>query len=168
MLILFFAALIPMAVGAVYYHPKVVGTAWMRANNFTTKDLEGANMALIFGLSYLMSLFIAYALQYVVVHQTGLLSLLLMQEGFEDPGSSVRGLFNDFMELYGDEHRSFGHGAFHGAAFAVFFVTPIITINSLFERRGWKYISIHAGYWIISLLLMGGLVSQFLKLPVPT
>lgn len=167
MLIPLLTALVPLLVGAVYYHPKVVGSAWMRVNNFTTKDLEGANMPLIFGLSYVMSIFIAYLLQYLVVHQTGLLSLLAFQEGFDDPNSAVRGLFDDFMALYGDEHRSFGHGAFHGAIVAMLFVTPIIVINSLFERRGWKYVSIHAGYWLISLVLMGGILGQFMEVRVP-
>jgi hypothetical protein len=167
MLILFLSALIPMIVGAVYYHPKVVGTVWMRTNNFTTKDLEGANMVLIFGLSYVMSVSLAFLLQSMVIHQQGVLSLLAFQEGFEDSGSAVRGLYDDFMATYGQEHRSFGHGSLHGAIVALLFVTPIFTINALFERRNWKYVAVHAGYWLITLLLMGGVIGQFGELSPP-
>lgn len=167
MLILLLTALVPLLVGAVYYHPKVVGTAWMRVNNFTTKDLEGANMLLIFGLSYVLSIAIVLELQTMVIHQNGLLSLLAFQEGFDNPGSNVRGLFDDFMLTYGDVHRSFGHGAFHGAVVALLFVTPIIAINGLFERRNWKYVLIHAGYWLTSLVLMGGILGQFMEVMVP-
>ena len=167
MLIILLTALIPMIVGAVYYHPKVVGSAWMRANNFTAEDLKGANMAVIFGVSFIMSILLAYLLQYLVIHQTGVLSLLVGQEGFDDPNSAVRGFFNDFMELYGDEHRTFGHGALHGAIAAIFFVMPVITINSLFERRNWRYVTIHTGYWLITLVLMGGVLGQFASLAIP-
>ncbi|MEM1124806.1 MAG: DUF1761 domain-containing protein, partial [Bacteroidota bacterium] len=31
-------------------------------------------------------------------------------------------------------------------------------MNALFERRGWKYIWIHTGYWFITLALIGGLL----------
>jgi hypothetical protein len=166
MLILLPTALIPLIVGAVYYHPKVVGTAWMRANHFTEEDLKGANMALIFGLSFVMSILLALLLQTIVIHQMGVFSLLSGQEGFDDPASAVRGLFNDFMELYGAEHRTFGHGALHGAIAAGFFAVPILTINGLFERRSWRYVLIHAGYWLITLALMGGVLGQFAPLPI--
>lgn len=59
-------------------------------------------------------------------------------------------------------HRSFGHGAVHGTIAAVLAALPIISINSLFERRGWKYILVHFGYWLITMILMSGAVCQFL------
>ncbi len=71
MLILLPTALIPLIVGAVYYHPKVAGTAWMRANHFTEEDLKGANMGLTFGLSFVMSILLALLLQTIVIHQMG-------------------------------------------------------------------------------------------------
>jgi len=38
---------------------------------------------------------------------------------------------------------------------------PIIAVSSLFERRSWKYIAIHGGYWVLSLGIMGGIISAF-------
>jgi hypothetical protein len=31
----------------------------------------------------------------------------------------------------------------------------------LFERRSWKYIFINAGYWILTLTLMGGIICAY-------
>lgn len=64
--------------------------------------------------------------------------------------------------VYADLHRSFGHGVVHGIIAAVLGALPIITIISLFERRGWKYIMVHFGYWLITMTLMSGAVCQFL------
>jgi hypothetical protein len=38
---------------------------------------------------------------------------------------------------------------------------PIIGINALFERRGFKYIAINVGYWVVSMAIMGGIICQF-------
>ena len=63
---------------------------------------------------------------------------------------------------YAELHRSFGNGAVHGAMAALLGALPIPTINSLFERRGWKYIMVHFGYWLITMILISGAVCQFL------
>ncbi|MEM1124805.1 MAG: DUF1761 domain-containing protein [Bacteroidota bacterium] len=73
-------------------------------------------------------------------------------------GSAAQQQFNELMAQYGDHHRSFGHGALHGGIIALFAALPLIGINALFERRGWKYIWIHTGYWFITLALIGGLL----------
>lgn len=157
----FVTALIPMLVGAVYYHPKVLGNAWMKTNGFTLESLEGANMMKIFGLSYVLSVLLSFILSGMVIHQSGAFSMMA-PEVFES-GSAAQQDFNALMVKYGASERSFGHGAFHGVFTAICFVLPIIGINALFERRGWKYTFIHFGYWAISLLLMGGLLCQSLN-----
>ena len=68
------------------------------------------------------------------------------------------------MDKYGNNFRSFGHGAIHGIIASVFFVLPVVAINALFERRSWKYIMLHWGFWAVSLLIMGGLICQFTQL----
>ena len=55
------AAVAGMVIAAIWYHPKVMGTAWMAENNFTEKDLTDpapamfqgfvANLVLAFGLA---------------------------------------------------------------------------------------------------------------------
>jgi hypothetical protein len=34
----------------------------------------------------------------------------------------------------------------------------MIAINGLFERKSWKYILIHSGYWIVTLTIIGSLI----------
>ena len=75
-------------------------------------------------------------------------------------------MYNDLMAIYGSRFRTFGHGALHGGTTAVFFVMPLIGVPSLFESRGWKYILIHSLYWMICLILMGGLLCQTLVFPI--
>ncbi len=157
----FVAGLIPMLVGFVYYNPNVMGKAWMKANGFAEKDLEGANMPLIFGLSYVFSVLLSFFLTSMVIHQTSVFSM--MMPDVLEAGSATQQQFNELMEQYGTKDRTFWHGAIHGLFTAIFFVLPIIAINALFERRGWSYILIHAVYWMICLALIGGLLCATLQ-----
>ncbi len=157
----FIVALIPLIVGAVYYHPKTVGGAWMKANGFTEESLQGANMPLIFGLAYLFSFILGFFLTSMVIHQGQVFSLMIPE--IMDSGSAAQTTFNELMSTYGNKFRTFSHGAVHGVITTVFFILPIISINALFERRGWKYVLIHVGYWAISLALMGGILCQTLQ-----
>lgn len=154
----FVAALIPLAVGAVYYHPKVMGNMWMKASGMTEEKMKTGNMALIFGLAYVMGLLIAVSLNNMVVHQASLYSLFGTEPGFNPATPEGTAQLETLMEQVGDKYRTFGHGAFHGFFISLLFVTPIITTIALFERKGFKYIASHALYWIISITLMGGLL----------
>lgn len=157
----FVAALIPMIVGAVYYHPKVAGSAWMKSNGFTMESLEGSNMAVIFGVAYLMSFILSFGITGAVIHQAGMPGLLMPE--VMDTASAASQDLQAFMAKYGDRHRTFSHGAVHGVIMSIFVVLPIITIIANFERRGAKYIFVHFGYWLITLALMGGLLCATLK-----
>jgi len=159
--ILLIAALVPMLVGTVWYGP-LFGKVWMKVNGFTEESLKGGNMALIFGLSFFLSIILASGLMGLTNHQTGVMQLFATHPDFEKVGSEVHTLFNTTMEEFGDRHRTFGHGALHGGLAAILIALPLIAINALFERRGGKYIGIHFGYWFVTLILMGGVVCQWL------
>lgn len=161
-LMLFVAALIPLLVGAVYYHPKIAGAAWMRASGLPEESLKGANMALVFGLSYLLGLFMALALAGMVIHQAHLYSIFLNEPGMNDPNSEVSRLLSGLMEKYGRNFRTFGHGAFHGTAAALCLIVPVFGINALFERKNLRYVAINCGYWILTAALMGGVLCAYL------
>ncbi|MCO6477018.1 MAG: DUF1761 domain-containing protein [Phaeodactylibacter sp.] len=152
------AALIPMAVGFIWYNPKVFGNAWMEAADMTQEKIEGANMLVIFGVSYVLSIFAASALNFIVIHQGHIYSILVDEPGFNDPSSEIGVFIADFMEKYGDNFRTFKHGAFHGLIAGITLALPILGINALFERKGFKYIAINAGYWIVTFVLMGGVL----------
>jgi len=155
------AGLIPLVVGAIYYNPKVMGNAWMKANGFTPETAGGGNMALIFGLSYLFGVIISFSMASLVIHQGGAFSMM-MPEVMES-GSAVQNEFNTLMQNYGENYRTFGHGAFHGFFASLLFILPILWTIALFEKRSWKYVMIHFGYWAICLMLIGGLICQTLQ-----
>lgn len=146
------AAFSSLVVGAIWYHPKVFGMAWMKASNLTEEQLKGANMLKIFGLVFLLAFFLAFALQYLTIHQTGAFGMI--------GGDMENALpsYQAFMADYGTAFRTFKHGALHGFMSGVLIALPIIGINALFERKNAKYIFINAGYWVATMMLMGGIV----------
>ena len=155
------AALVPLIVGMVWYSQKGFGNAWMKAAEITEDRMKGANMPLIFGLVYLLSFFMAVSLNFIVIHQMHMFSILVNEPGITDKGSEVNTLISTFMDKYGSNFRTFKHGAFHGFLNAITFALPIIGISALFERRGGKYIAIHVGYWAVTLAIMGGIICQW-------
>ena len=155
---LFVAALVPMIIGFIWYNPKVFGTAWMKVADMTEEKMQGANMLVIFGVSYILSFFAAAALHSLVVHQSHVFSILLDEPGFGDPSSEIGMYFADFMEKFGDNYRTFRHGIIHGIFAGITLALPVLGINALFERKGFKYIAINAGYWIVTFALMGGII----------
>ena len=118
-------------------------------------------MGLIFVLTYILAVLLALGLSGMTNHQSGVLQLFAMHPDFAIEGSEIKNLFDSIMTQFGDTHRTFGHGALHGGIAAVIIGLPLIAINALFERRGAKYIGIHFGYWLLTLVLMGGVVCQF-------
>lgn len=158
------SALIPLLVGFIWYNPKVFGNAWMRAAGLTEEKMKSGNMAVIFIATYVLGCLISLMMMAVVIHQAHFLSVFQGVDGLDDPNSEVSRYIADFMAKYGNNFRTFKHGVLHGVITAVLFITPIISINALFERRGFRYIALHAGFWIISLALIGGMICQFVKI----
>ena len=144
------AAIVPMIIGFIWYNPKVFGIAWMRAAEMTEEKIKGGNMAVIFGVSLVLSILLAFSVNGMVIHQVS-----AQQLAFTNPDAES---FKAFMEEFGNVHRSFGHGALHGAIGGVFFVLPVLGINALFERKGFKYILVNTGYWIVTLAIMGAIL----------
>lgn len=155
------AALVPLVMGFIWYNPKVLGNTWMRESGLTQERAREANMPLIMFLGYVFAFMVALALNFAVIHQYHVYSILIAEPGFGDPNSAVGKLVTDFMAKYGQNYRTFKHGALHGTMTGVLMISPIIANSALFERRSFKYIAINAGYWIINLAIMGGVISAF-------
>ena len=151
LLITFLAAFIPMLVGTVWYNPKVFGNAWMQANGFTKDDLDKSKMGLIFGLSFLFAIILSVQLNTVVIHQFGVTQTL--QQHPE--------LLQQILSEHANHFRSFGHGVLHGIVFSLFTVLPIIGTHALYEKKSFKYVAIHVGYWLVNFALMGGVICEF-------
>ena len=123
------AAVIPMIVGSIWYHPKLFGKAWMKGIGMTEEKMKSANMGLTYGLAFVMSFLIGF---FLLGFNNG-----LGQEG---------------------EFDTFGHGVAHGLVLTIFFIMPVLLTKKLFEQSSWKNLWINIGYWGVSLMLMGGVV----------
>lgn len=161
-IVIFISAIIPIIVGSAWYSPKVFGGVWMRAAEISKERAASGNMFLILALTYFLGLLLAFSMALMTIHQIGLFQVLSEQAGFGEAGTVTTVYFEDFMARYGNFHRDWKHGMLHGGFAAVITVLPIIAINALFERRGWKYIAVHFGYWFVTFILMGGFVCHFL------
>ncbi|WP_406685301.1 DUF1761 domain-containing protein [Seonamhaeicola sp. MEBiC1930] len=146
------AALVPLVLGFIWYNPKVLGTAWMKESGVTEEKMKGANMPVIFGISLLLSIMLAFFIQGIVIHQMGAFSLT--------GGDVANALpsYEAFMNDYGSAFRTFKHGALHGFIAGLFFVFPIMATNGMYERKSWKLTFINVGYWTLTLMIMGSII----------
>jgi hypothetical protein len=146
------AAVAALVVGAVWYNPKVFGTVWMREAGMTEEKMKGGNMAKIFGLALLFAALLSVQLMQMTNHQIGALGMV------GGDAENALASYSAFMADYGDAFRTFKHGALHGTMAGIFVALPIIGTNALFERKSAKYIFINAGYWIVTLAVMGAIL----------
>ena len=158
----FISSLIPIMVGFIWYHPRVFGKAWLKSIHSTEEDLKGRKMLLVFGLCYLFSLMLSIALMPIVIHQMHMFSVFANDATMKDPNSASSLYVKNFFDLYGTNFRTFKHGAVHGALASLFFALPVIGIIALFEKKSFKYVAIHTGYWLLTLALMGGVICNWL------
>jgi len=155
------AAAIPPAVALIWYHPAVLGKAWKQSADLTEEKPRRANLGLIFVLSLLLSFMLAIQMNYLVIHQAHLDSIVMGVSGYGQEGSEVMNDLSAFKQKYGGEFRTFKHGAFHGVLTGIFFVLPVLGMNAMFERKRFKYIAINTLYWVVTLALMGGVICQW-------
>ncbi len=156
------AALVSMPVGFIWYNPKVFGNVWMREIGVTDpeKMKEGVNMLKIFSITLLFSFILASGMMNITIHQTGLNSLLQGQPLTKD--STVQLLLDGKPIDWLNSFRTFKHGAFHGFLGSILYALPLIGTQAVYERRSFKYIFIHVGYWAVTMMLMGGILSVWL------
>jgi hypothetical protein len=149
------AALSTLVVGFVWYNPKVFGTIWMRESGMTEEKMKGANMLMIFGLSFVYAFLMSFVIQFLTIHQTGALGMV--------GGDASKALpsYAAFMADYGTAYRTFKHGALHGFMSGLFLVLPVIGTNALYERRSFKYTLVTGGFWIVCFMIMGGIICSW-------
>ncbi len=155
------AALVPMIMGFIWYNKNTFGNIWMKEADISEEKMKSANMGIIFGVSFIMSVFLAFSLQFAVIHQFHF-SSMLFKSSFNDPSTELGMMYKSIMNQFGSAYRTFKHGALHGTMTGIFMATPLVAINSLFERKSVKYILIHSGYWILCMGIMGGILSAWM------
>lgn len=148
------ATLATLLVGFVWYNPKVFGTIWMRETGMTEEDAKKGNMLKIFGFTILFSLMLSFIMPTLVIHQMGALGMI----GGPSEAEKALPSYAAFLADYGDAFRTYKHGALHGFMTGLFIALPIVGINSQFEQKSWKYIFVTAGYWIVTMTIMGAII----------
>jgi len=158
-LAIFVAALAIIPIGFIWYNPNVFGNAWMKEIGKTPEDMKN-RMAFwkIMVFSFIGAFFIAFSLNFIVVHQFSMFALLDGVAEMKGMNPKVYLIVNGTEIDYAIRFRSFGHGALHGTITGLFFVFPIIAQNAMYEQKSFKYIAIHAGYWIVTCAVSGGII----------
>ena len=144
------ATFVTLIIGFFWYSPKVFGTIWMKECGITEEKAKQFNMLKVFGLTIVYSFMLAFILPTIVNHQMGAMGLF--------DGNPKNPVYIELMKTHGNVYRSFKHGALHGFFAGLFIALPMTAINGLFEQKSWKYILINAGYWIVSLTIMGAII----------
>jgi hypothetical protein len=128
----------------------------MRESGVSEEKIKGGNMLLTMLMAFIYAFFISFVLQFLVIHQTGALGMV--------GGNASKALpsYAAFLADYGTAFRTFKHGALHGFIAGLFFCLPVIGVGALFERRSWKYTLVAGGYWVITCMLMGGIICQMM------
>lgn len=122
----FWAAVSSMVVGSIWYSKGVFGTAWQKmAGVDEAKAKQDAPMALA-GM-FVLALLMAYVLAHVAY---------LSVSFFEDYTYQFAAISSGFWLWLG-------------------IVLPIVASNSLFDQRRKKLTAIHAGNWLVTLVVMG-------------
>jgi len=132
------AAIIPLFTGFIWYHPKVMGTAWMKESGMTEEKAKSMNPGKTYGLAVVFAFLAAF--------------FLWGQVMFGGGGGEIHGA---------EPYMTFKHGAFHGALISVMIVLPVFATNALFEQKSFKYVAINVGYWVVTFALMSGLLNAW-------
>ncbi len=157
-LIIPIAALFPLILGYIWYHPKIFGTKLSQI--IGEPIVENRSLGKLV-LIYVFSILLAYILTLMSVHQSAIYQLFFMDPELANGSSQYNVFIKDFMAEYGDRHRSFGHGMVHGAEAGLMFGLALIGITTLMQNKPLKLVWIHIGFWVLCCSLMGGLTCQF-------
>ena len=131
------AAILPLVTGFLWYGP-LFGKAWMKESGMTEEKAKSMNPAKTYGLAVLMAFLIAFFIWPLVF--TG---------GAPDMPHGV------------EPYLTFKHGALHGSMLGIFVALPVFATNALFEQKSFKYVAINAGYWIVTMAFMGGIINAW-------
>jgi hypothetical protein len=153
------SALIPLVVGFLWYNNQTFGKVWMRETGITMEKAQTANMVKTMGFTLLFGILLAFTLQFLVVHQRHIFSLLGGDPQYSSEGNLA--LIKNVTEATRGNFRTFKHGAFHGFMSGLLLGLAFVGIPALFEFRSWRYIFIHVGYFAVTLMLMGGVISAW-------
>ena len=131
------ATLMPMIIGFIYYHPKVLGGIWMRANGFTLESVGEGPKPILWVACLVLSFMLTFwcRVQFMDPHQTSI---------------DFDGNPKDWI--------TFQHGVVHGFAYTLFVVLPILGTLAVFEKKSLSWVLVNVGYWLLTLMAICAIV----------
>ena len=156
--ILIASAFIPFLIASVWFHPKVFGgNNWAKIAGLTDAQINTPIKPYKLGLSVLLNFLLAFGIYNLAVHVSGVFGLVDANLELMNSGTSLA-----FLEEYGQKHRSFRHGMIHGLFPGLLsFILPVLGYAMIFERKSLKYLFVNLGFWLISMVLMGGVICKW-------
>lgn len=151
----FLIAFIPLIIGSYWYHPKSLISEYSKLEFAKKSDLSISKIIILFSLSFVL----VYGYINLVIHQMGFYELFFTDIMLGNQESEK--IVIEFLKKYGDKHRHFGHGVFHGIINAFVFALPFIGAISILEKKGKLYFIHHFSYWLITSAVVGGFISEF-------
>jgi hypothetical protein len=126
------AAIASMVVGFIYYSPFALGKPWMKLMGWS-KDIKMTNneMAKLYGTSFVLALITAFVLSHVMT----------MSFAYFNETMLTTGIMTAFWMWLG-------------------FIMPVQFTDVLFSKKPSKLFAINTGYQLISLLVMGVVISM--------
>lgn len=120
------AAVSAFMIGGLWYSPVLFNKQWMKANRFSEADVAGGNPGVIFGISFVMSLIIAYNLAFFLGDANtnwswGLTAGLLAGAGWVVPSMVIVSLF---------ERRPFSYMLVNGGYIVILFAVNGLIIGA--------------------------------------
>jgi hypothetical protein len=156
------AAAVPVLVGAIWYNPYLLGRLWSDTAGIAKEKMSAGKLAITVVLAYIAGYYIARSLGSIVIHQHGLYSMLAGEPDMKDKTSELSKTVQGLMDKYGNNFRTFKHGALHGSLTGVYLILPVLVIIGFMECKKISWILIHGAFWVICLAVMGGIVCQYM------
>ncbi len=149
-------SIIPILIGWLWYNPRgTVQSFFKLSQENLTLRLGGLRFVWL----YLMSLALCFGFINLVIHQVGYYELFFtdIMMGSEEAVA----LTQEFLAEYGDKHRHFMHGVFHGGLLSVFLALPFISLYGFLHGIKTKTLVYHYVYWLLTCTICCGLISEF-------
>jgi len=152
----FLIAFVPLLIALLWYQPKTFWVKWAGIN-LSNANLFKKPLKLLW--AFVLSFTLVYGYINLVIHQMGFYELFFtdIMQGNE----TSKKIVEDFLSQYGNKHRHFGHGFFHGIINAFVFALPFISFHAFIENKNARFVIIHFMYWLITSALVGGLIGAF-------
>jgi len=146
---------IPLIIGYYWYSPNTPISKWSGQGFINPRELHISRIIILFLLSFTL----VYGYINLIIHQMGFYELFFTDivQGNKESELVVK----EFLSKYGDKHRHFGHGVFHGIINAFVFALPFVSISAILEKKSKKYVLHHFTYWLITSAIIGGCISEY-------